>query len=309
MGPMLNVRHLGVFRAVVKTGSVSAAARTLHISQPAVTKTVRLLEDEIGLPLFSRIKGRLVSTPESEALMPEIERLFGNVEAVKHLADEIREGFSGSISIATVATLSATLVATTIKRFHKQFPRVRFDIKALSTRHAIDFVANNQVDVGILDVPATGVDLEVKELCRSEVGCVMRGDHPLAKRKALAPKDIAGETLISFAEDTLAGWGLREAFHAAGLQSHITFTVNHTLSAYALVEAGVGVGVVDAFPMLSGSHPRLVIRPFRPVIETRPRVVFSKTRPVSLITRKFVAEILKVMDDLIADSHSMLKRA
>ena len=54
MGPMLNVRHLVVFRAVVKTGSVSAAARTLHISQPAVTKTVRLLEDEIGLPLFSR---------------------------------------------------------------------------------------------------------------------------------------------------------------------------------------------------------------------------------------------------------------
>ena len=125
--------------------------------------------------------------------MPEIERLFGNVEAVKHLADEIREGFSGSISIATVATLSATLVATTIKRFHKQYPRVRFDIKALSTRHAIDSVANNQIDVGILDVPATGVDLEVKELCRAEVGCVMRADHPLAKRKALTPKDIAAD--------------------------------------------------------------------------------------------------------------------
>src|SRR6185295_472641 len=157
---VLNVRHLAVFRAVVKAGSVSAAARTLHVSQPAVTKTVRMLENEIGLPLFARIKGRLVSTPESEALLPEIERLFGNVDAVKHLADEIREGYSGSVTIATVATLSATLVASTIRRFHRQYPRVRFDIRALSTRHAIDFVANNQVDVGILDVPASGVDLE-----------------------------------------------------------------------------------------------------------------------------------------------------
>jgi DNA-binding transcriptional LysR family regulator len=305
---MLNVRHLAVFRAVIKAGSVSAAARTLHISQPAVTKTVRLLEDEIGLPLFARVKGRLVSTPESEALLPEIERLFGNVEAVKHLADEIREGFSGSVSIATVATLSATLVASTIKRFHKLYPGVRFDIKALSTRHVIDFVANNQVDVGILDVPATGVDLEVMELCRSEVGCIMRPDHPLTARKSLRPRDLASETLISFAEDTVAGWALREAFHAAGLHGHITFTVNHTLSAYALVEAGVGLGVVDAFPMLSGAHPSLVIRPFRPVIETRPRVVFSKGRPVSLIARKFVAELVTVMADLIAGSGSMLKR-
>lgn len=305
---MLNVRHLAVFRAVVKTGSVSAAARTLHISQPAVTKTVRLLEEGIGLPLFARIKGRLVSTAESEALMPEIERLFGNVEAVKHLADEIREGFSGSVTIATVATLSATLVATTIKRFHKQHPRVRFDIQALSTRHVIDYVTNNQVDIGILDVPATGVDLEVKELCRSEVGCVMRADHPLAARKFLTPKDIAGQTIISFAEDTLVGWGLREAFHASGVQSHITVTVNHTLTAYALVEAGVGLAVVDAFPMLSGTHPNLVIRPFRPNIETRPRVVLSKARPVSLITRKFVGEITTVMEDMIAGSHSMLKR-
>jgi len=304
---MINVRHLAVFRAVVKAGSVSAAARTLHVSQPAVTKTVRMLEDEIGLPLFARIKGRLVTTPESETLLPEIERLFGNVDAVKHLADEIREGYSGSVTIATVATLSATLVASTIRRFHQQYPRVRFDIRALSTRHAIDLVANNQVDVGILDVTASGFDLEVKELCRAEVGVVMRAEHPLARKKALRPQDLAGETLISFADDTHIGWSLREALHAAGLPSHVTFTVNHTLSAYALVDAGVGVGVVDAFPLLSGAHERLVIRPFRPVIETRPQVVFSKSRPVSLVTRKFVAEMTSGMAELIAGSRSMLK--
>ncbi len=145
-------------------------------------------------------------------------------------------------------------------------------------------------------------------MCVSEVGCVMRADHPLAARRRLAPKDIAAETLISFAEDTLTGWGLREAFRAAGLQSHVTFTVNHTLSAYALVQAGVGLGVVDAFAVLSGIYPQLVIRPFRPLMETRPRVVFSKTRPVSMITRKFVAEMMAVMAELIANSHSMLKR-
>ena len=85
-------------------------------------------------------------------------------------------------------------------------------------------------------------------------------------------------------------------------------TVNHTLAAYALVQADVRLGVVDVFPMLSGIYPQLVIRPFRPLIETRPRVVFSKTRPVSMITRKFVAEMMAVMAELIANSHLMLKR-
>ena len=60
---MINVRHLGVFRAVAKTGSVSAAARVLHVSQPAVTKTLHLLEEELQMQLFQRIKGRLLITP------------------------------------------------------------------------------------------------------------------------------------------------------------------------------------------------------------------------------------------------------
>jgi DNA-binding transcriptional LysR family regulator len=301
---MLNVRHLAVFRAVVKAGSVSAAARTLHISQPAVTRQGASFEDEIGLPLFSRIKGRLVSTPESEALMPEIERLFGNVEAVKHLADEIREGFSGSLTIATVATLSATLVASTIKRFHKKYPRVRFDIKA--ARRATSSTLSPTTRSMSASSTCSPASISRQSSSLPEVGRDARR-HPLAKRKTLTPKDIAGETLISFAEDTLAG-GLARSVPRGRPARHHVHRQSHVVGVCA-GRRGVGIGVVDAFPMFSGSHPKLIIRSFRPVIETRPRIVFSKARPVSLITRKFVAEIMRVMEDLIADSHSMLKRA
>jgi DNA-binding transcriptional LysR family regulator len=305
--PLLNVKHLAVFRAVVQAGSVSAAARRLYISQPAVTKTIRLLESEIGLSLFLRVNGRLVLTSEAEELMPEVDRLFGNVVAVKHLADEIRDGFSGSVSVATVTTLSATLVTKAIARFHRHHPRVRFDIKALSTHHVVDAVATHQVDVGIIDAPASGVDMEVIELCRSEMVCVIRADHPFAARPHLTPKDIAKETLISFSDETLTGWQLREAFHDAGVNGHITFTVNHTHTAYALVQAGVGIGLVDSFPMLSGAFPDLLILQFRPVMQTRPHVVFSKTRAVPLVVRKFVAVLKETTEEMIAVSKGMLK--
>jgi DNA-binding transcriptional LysR family regulator len=304
---VLNVKRLAVFRAVVRSGSVSAAARQLHISQPAVTKTVRLLEEEVGLALFLRVNGRLVLTPEADALMPQIERLFANVGAVRHLADEIRDGFSGSLSVATVTTLSATLVAKAVQNFHRQYPGVRFDIKALSTRHVVDAVVGHQVDLGVVDVPSSGVDLEVAELCRAEVGCVVRTDHPFARRRQLEAKDIAPETLISFSDDTYTGWQLREAFQRARVNGQVTFTVNNAHTAYALVQAGIGIGIVDSFAMLTGAFGDLTIRPFRPVIQTSPHVVFSKSHAVPLVARNFAGALKSVMDGFIAGSGGMLK--
>ena len=67
---MLNVRHLAVFRAVMQVGTVSGAARMLNVSQPAITKSLQLLEGHLNLTLFERIKGRLQPTPDSEVLMP-----------------------------------------------------------------------------------------------------------------------------------------------------------------------------------------------------------------------------------------------
>jgi DNA-binding transcriptional LysR family regulator len=285
---VLNVRHLAVFRAVVKTGSISAAARQLHVSQPAVTKSVRLFEDEIGLPLFFRANGRLQLTPEAEALMPEVERLFGNVQAIQHLADEIRDGFSGSVSIATVTTLSTSLVASAVEIFHRQHPKLRFDIRSMSTRNVIDAVARHQVDVGVTDVPPTGADLEAQELCRADVGCIVPAGHPLARRKQVGPADMARHPLICFSEETYTGRHLRNACEDAGVPWHVAFTVNHTQTACTLVQCGLGAAFVDVFPMVAGNFPDLKVVKFRPLIQTRPHVVFSRTRAVPLIARKFV---------------------
>lgn len=304
---MINVKHLAVFRAVVRTGSVSAAARVLHISQPAVTKTLHLLEEGIGLRLFERIKGRLHITPEAQTLMPQVERLFGNVDAIQKLTEEIRQGFAGSLTVATVATLASSIVSVGISRFHRDHPKVQFDLKALSTRQVLDAVTNNQVDVGVVDVSESGPEMEVHELCRADIVCVMRSDHALAKLSAVTPRDIADETLITFAEDTTSGWAIREVLRKQKLPAHIAFTVNQTLSAFSLAQEGSGIAVVDPFPMLLGSFPKLVMRPFRPAIESRPRVLVSKTRSSSAISGAFVETLKVIADEMVSESKLLLK--
>ena len=304
---MINVKHLAVFRAVVKTGSVSGAARVLHISQPAVTKTLHMLEESIGLRLFERIKGRLLITPEAQALIPQVERLFGSVDAVQKLTEEIRQGFAGSLTIATVATLASSIVSVGISRFHRDYPKVQFDLKAFSTRQVLEAVTNSQADIGIIDVSESGPDMEVHELCRADIACVMRSDHPLANRSTITPRDVADETLITFAEDTTSGWAIREALRKQKLPVHVAFTVNHTLAAFSLAQEGSGIAVVDPFPMLLGSFPKLVMRPFRPAIESRPRVLISKTRPGSVISGAFVKTLKVVADEMVNESRLLLK--
>ena len=304
---MINVRHLAVFRAVAKTGSVSAAARLLHISQPAVTKTLHILEESLGLLLFERIKGRLLITPEAQTLMPQVERLFGNVDAVQQLTEEIRQGFAGSLTVATVATLASSIVSVALGQFHRKHPKVHFDLKAFSTRQVLEAVTNNQVDVGVIDVSESRPDMDVHELCRADIVCVMRSDHQLASLSRITPKDIAKETLITFTEDTTTGWAVREALRKQKLPVHIAFTVNHTLSAFSLAQEGSGIAVVDPFPMLLGSFPKLVMRPFRPAIESRPRVLLSKTRPTSVISGLFVKTLQAVANEMVAESRLLLK--
>jgi len=304
---MINVRYLAVFRAVVKTGSVSGAARVLHISQPAVTKTLHLLEEELGVELFQRIKGRLLITPEAQALLPQVERLFGQLDAVHQLTQEIRSGHAGSLTVASVATLSSTIVAVAISRFNASHPRVLFDLRALSTRQVIESVTNNQVDVGVIDISEGGPEMDVTELCRADLGCVMRHDHPLASLAQVTPADLSGLNVITFAEDTRTGWAVRDALQKKKSSANILFSVNQTFSAYALAQSGSGIALVDPFPMLMGAFPELALRPFRPSVQSRPRALIAKSRPVSMIARQFVEDLRTVANEFVARSQVLMR--
>ena len=299
---MLNVRHLAVFRAVMQVGTVSGAARMLNVSQPAITKSLQLLEGHLSLTLFERIKGRLQPTPDSEVLMPEIERLFSSLDAVEQAADEVRHGQKGHLTLATVGNLATSLVATAIAAFLEKHPRIRVEIHALSTRRVVHEVSNNQVDLGLLDVPLAGGYSESIELCRSETACVVPKGHPLARKSEVTPLDLADQRIISFADDTMTGWMLREAFRAKGVPYPIRIVTNQTMTACVLARKGVGVALVDTFPLLPNVPADLAIIPFRPAIEFRPIVICPPGRPVSVAADRFIDTLQATMKQMIKQS-------
>lgn len=294
---MLNIRHLQIFRAVVKTGSVTGAGRVLYISQPAVTKALRLLEDRIDLTLFHRQGGRLVCTAEAEALLPEVERLFGNLDSVEQVAKEIRCAQRGRLTIAASSTIATSILSHAIGKFYKDHPLVSVDMRALPTRHVVEYVNTNQADIGVLDVPAPTGALQVENFCQSEIVCVMRSDHPFADRAELTPNDLVGQTLVSFGEDTTTSWHLREMFRSFDVPFEISFATNSTITACSIVSEVNGIALVDPFTLLSKAFPHLVVRRLRPMVAVNPRFLFS-SRPRSLIVTQFVEQVMETVKDM-----------
>lgn len=301
-GPKINVRHLAVFRAVMRTGSVSAAARTLNVSQPAVTKSLQAIEHEIGVPLFQRIKGRLQATPESALLMPMVDQVFRTIEDVERLAGEIAGAAVGRVAIATATTISTSVTAAAIARYRKKRPNVSIQVLALATRQVVEEVANNQVDIGLTDGASLEGALEAQELCRAYIGCVVPRDHPLARKKTVDLRDLVGEQIIAFHEHTVVGHEIRRQISALGLPITISIATNQSLVACLLTKQRIGIPLIDPFTMLSGLFPELIALPLTPLIEMRPRLVFPPNRPLSIAAQEFVQTVTETIADLVPTS-------
>jgi DNA-binding transcriptional LysR family regulator len=130
--------------------------------------------------------------------------------------------------------------------------------------------------------------------------------HALCAQKAITPKHLADETLITFPDETLTNSSIREAFSRAGVRCHITFTLNQSYAAYALVQAGNGLGLLDPFPLMQTyAFPELTVRPFSPSLRLVPTVVFSESRPVSLLTRSFIEDLQSTTNELVAKPDSL----
>jgi DNA-binding transcriptional LysR family regulator len=304
---MINVRHLAVFRAVMKTGSVSAAARLLAVSQPAVTKTLQQIEWEIGVPLFRRIKGRLQPTPESMLLLPKVDQVFGAVEEVERLAAEIGGGNVGQVSIATATTLAASIVASAVAEYRAKRPHALVKVRALATRQVVEEVANNQVDIGLTDAATIEGTLRTEELCRAHIGCVMACEHPLARKRLIQLADLKDENIITFFEETLIGLQIRQRLSALDLSSVIPLSTNQSLIACVMASKGLGVGLVDPFTPLSGLFPQVVVRPLSPALEIRPRFVFPPNRPLSIAVSEFIQIIRDVFEAQTSDKNLIFK--
>jgi DNA-binding transcriptional LysR family regulator len=276
----MNARQLEVFRAIMRCGTLTSAAKALNVSQPALSQILLHTEDELGLKLFKRLKGRLVPTPEAEQLFPEADRLFRELDNLRRFAGDLKRGKAGVVRLASTAPPALSIVPRALGAFRAARPGVRLLSYVVPVAQIAEMLERGEVDLGVAmnDVPIPLVDTEV--IGHSEVVCVLRADHKLARRKAITVADLAGEPVISYRGDNLQGMLLDRALAREGQELRRDVEIDVSIIALAFVQQGIGVALVDGLLPWS-SFPGLVARPFRPAVSLPLCLLTSSRRPLS----------------------------
>jgi len=228
--------------------NVSDAAELLHTSQPGVSKQIRLLEDELGVPIFTRVGKRLAEvTQPGKAILSVAERILQEAENLKRIGVEYTNDSHGTLSIATTHTQARYSLPPTIKTFSDQYPDVSLRLNQGSTTNQItELVIEGTVDFAVVTEVTNKSDNLVYLPCYKWNRClVVLSDHPLYTRgRTITLKDLTQFPIVTY-DFSYAGYSVvNDAFLAEGLTPNIVITAIDADVIKTYVELGLGIGLL-----------------------------------------------------------------
>jgi DNA-binding transcriptional LysR family regulator len=296
----MRVRHIEVFNAVMLTGSVSAAARLIHVTQPAVSRTLQHAESQLGFPLFRREKGRLTATREAQALYPHIERIFNQLTEIDLLAASLRkQGRSQELKIATVMALTHEILPRALTAFRAKQPAVAVRVEALHSPQIVSALLLRSADIGFAFMPAAHPALSQQPLAESALVCVAPRDLLPAAKKRLGRvtlDDLKGLPAVAIDSSDPLGLIIAQACRDTeiGLKSAITVQTYH--AALAMAHHGLGFAIVDAYTALSADVDKVDVLTIEPSVRAPVHALRLTHHPDSLA----VNTLLRCMKNALA---------
>lgn len=287
----LNLRLLEVFRVVYETGNVTVAADKLAVTQPAVSKALIELEQDVGLVLFGRERRRLIPTEDAARLYEETARLFTHVEVFEDRIDDFRSGSDGQLAIAAIPTLASSIVVQAAVALQDKAPLVKVRIVTVSRAEAIKAATHHQVDLGLLHAPVADRDLDVEIIGESEIVAAVRRGHVFETYDYVTPRDLEGHPLIGTYIGSPASYLVRECFEAAGIKMQVALEVNSSSVAFAAAASGRCIALIDPWPSRVVRDDRCVLVKFRPAVPQRIALLTSTFRPPSRVAQLFAEEL------------------
>jgi len=285
----MNLREMEVFRAVMRAGTVKAAADLLHVSQPAASKLLAQAERRSGLKLFDRVKGRLVPTPQAHLLYPDIEAVWKTVEKANDVARELADPQGGTLRLGASSRFCTFLIPHTVSQLFEAMPGLSVRVEMIMPHLLADALLSGAVDLGVTQLPTIPHGLSAVREYACGLVCVMPADHALARKRVVHARDLRNERLIAFSKAPPLGEVL-EPVHDPELlrgSGRVELEVSSGPIACWFVQAGTGIAVVDASTLAGQPFTGLAVRPFRPSPRLHARILRSAYRPLSRSAEAF----------------------
>ncbi len=287
----MDLRQLRAFAEVVRQGSFTRAAERLHIAQPAVSISIRKLEEELDLVLLNRQEKRISLTAEGENLLRHAERILDNLSAAETEMAELRGLTQGEVRIGIPPMMSSYYFPQIIREFCAAYPNLKLTVTGEGAASIQRLLSRGELDMGVITGSNLMAGLKSRHFLREEiVACVPLG-HPLAERETLSLAEFLREPLILFKE----GYYMRELMDdlmaAEGLQPQVVFETNLFSLVRSLIKQGLGISTF--LRMVVSGDEDLVTISFDPPLHLDLLIAWKAERSLSRANRAFIDFLLE----------------
>ena len=275
------------FLAVTREGNISAAAQSLNLSQPSLSRQLKDLEDELGAKLFIRGNRHIELTEEGLILRKRAGEIMQLVELTESEISEVKNNISGTLSIGAGESLSMHRITEVFRRLKENYPDIRLNVVSGDTEDLQD-----RLDRGLLDFALIFTDfdrnayhhltLEEKEI----FGVIMRRDDALAEKKFITVKDLYDKPLIVSRAN---GLDIFSGSQARKLQ--VAATYNLLYNASLMVEDGIGAAISFDGLVDTSENSSLCFRPLYPEISVSPSLIWKRHQKLSIISQLFIKQL------------------
>lgn len=302
MTPNISIRQLQAFREVMRSGTVSEAARILGRTQPAVSALIGNLEAELQLSLFRRQKGRMEPTPEAQFFAGEAEAILDRLSLSTRTMSEIGALTKGRLNVACMPAAANMLMPQLMGEFLQDKPDVHASLMMRASTTVTKWITSQQYDIGLAETPTPNPALEMQDY-KLECMCAIPSDDPIASLEKIEAHTLDGKPMAALQEGHPNLVATQRAFDSQGARFVQRFELRTFQPALILVEKGLCYCVCDpitvaGYKKLTPKPHPIVFRPFRPFVSLDVSILLPAHRPASKLADSFAHKLGEELDGL-----------
>jgi len=240
----MHLETLQVFCDLVESGSFSAAASQNFITQSAVSQQVRALEARFDQALIERTKGHVQPTPAGQLLYEASKAITGRYRELRERLQSFGSVVSGNVHLATVHSVGLYELSEPLKKFLKAYPQVNVHLEYSRSTKIVEDVLVGRLDLGIVAYPARQPQIAIIPFREDKLVLVCATHHPLARRRAIALKELEGQTFVGYERDIPTRRAIDRVLKRKNVHVRYVMELDNIETIKRVVEVGAGVGIV-----------------------------------------------------------------
>lgn len=288
---LLSLRQIEVFHAVMQARSITSASKVLNVSQPALSRTIRRIEDILGIALFLRDRNGLVPTSEALEIHAEIDPLMRQLTGVGNQIGRIARGETAIFRTGSTASVARALVPQALRDLSVEVPGIELFFDVLPVDQIEDYLIAGRGEAVVTIATSEHPLIATEVVGKADLVACIPKSHRLAVETVIKASDLEGADFVAFAAGGAHQKVVDSFLNRAGIKVNAKAVARFSDTALALANEQMGIVLVDYLTTLGPVGSNLVIRPLDNAPHFQISVLWNRRRPHSANLRKLI-EIL-----------------